>query len=507
MAKRIQYSNIDQTIQSKSNTLDEFLDDYITGYISDTIAQGSFSTITLENLTKYLASPDKYYKEISNIIKYEYISNGDIYQLHTLLTSLPTLNYKLISYDNSKKGHEKNQAQCYSILSKARYKQLTRELISQLCAEGTVVCMWLGDKKNTFLYIFNNLQYVFPAYRRNGDWICMVDMGWFDEIEENERRIIFETLSPYVTESDYKKYQLNKTEYQYKELPQERTCALRVNTMSRNQRLGLPMGTQSLFDLLHKQTLKNLEKSISEKIINNIAVLTVGNKEKPNEQIPKKLRQTIGSRVMKILQQSVKQQAIGLVTLPEYASLEWSKIDGLDALDNKKFESINSDISTDLGISPALTNGTGGNGSTAKYNMETLYRRVGVILEEMDLVFNKLLALSLGKVSENFMFEFEKEVPLTKKEQLEALTKLQACGYSTKYITDMLSGVDFNSYVAQSLYEIETLELRDKITPPQTSSTLSSKDTGDDKSGAPIVEDPDSEETIKSQDTDKRIKN
>lgn len=239
MAKRIERSNLNQILQSKSNTLDEYLDDYITGYISDTIAQGSFSTITLENLTKYLASPDRYYKEISNIIKYEYISNGDIYQLHTLMTSLPSLNYKLSSYDNSKRGYEKNQTQCYNVLSKVRYKQLTRELISQLCAEGTVVCMWLGDKKNIFLYIFNNLQYIFPAYRKNGDWVCQIDMGWFDNMEDSEKNIIFDTLSPYVTRSDYDKYQLDKNKYQYKELPQERTCALRVNTMSRNQRLGL----------------------------------------------------------------------------------------------------------------------------------------------------------------------------------------------------------------------------------------------------------------------------
>ena len=360
--------------------------------------------------------------------------------------------------------------------------------------------MWLGDKKNPYLYIFNNLKYVFPAYRRGGDWICQVDMSWFKEMKEFERLQIFETLSPHVTETDYNKYLSDSTQFRYKELPQELTCALRINVMGRNQRLGLPMGTQALFDLLHKQTLKNLEKSISEKIINNIAVLTVGNKEKPNEQIPKKLRQTIGSRVMKILQQSVTQQSIGLVTLPEYASLEWSKIDGLDALDAKKFTSINSDISSDTGISPALTNGSGGNGSTAKYNLETLYKRIGVILDELDLVFNKFLAINLGKAAENYQFEFEKEQPLTRKEQLDILQKLHSEGFSLKAVVDMIPSIEYKAYIDQSLYEQES-GMYEIIKPPQTSSTISKTDDGDGTK--PVNEDPDSPDTIASQDLDK----
>lgn len=499
MAVRFKQSAI-QNVSStsyKDNSLDDYVQDYVEGWISENIGSGAFKEVTNEDIKKYLANPNTYYNEIANLIKYQQIANGNMYQLHTILTGLPSLNYKLNCFDVDKATKDKDLNTLNKGLSKIRYKKLAREVMSQSHSDGTTVSIWLGNKENMYLHVFSNLSYIFPAFRRKGEWVCYVDMEWLSNMEESERIYIYEELSPYITEADYNNYLRDESTYKYKELPTDRTHVSRFNTMSRNQRLGIPTGTQLLNDINHKETLKALEKSISDKIINTIPVLTIGDDNTPNEKIPKKLRRAIGDSVVKVLRNSFTNGKIGMITLPEYSKIEWKKADGLDALDDKKYTSINSDISTDMGISTALTNGTG-NGSTAKYNLDCIYRRIGVYLEEIDGLFQKYCNLMLGASAKNYLFELEKETPLTKKEQLDALTKLHTEGFSVKSVVDMIPSIDYKSYIDQSINEHKS-GMYDIITPPKTSSTLSASDV---ESGAPKNEDPDSEETIIAQDKD-----
>ena len=87
--------------------------------------------------------------------------------------------------------------------------------------------------------------------------------------------------------------------------------------------------------------------------------------------------------------------------------------------------------------------------------------------------------------------------PLSNKETLDAITKLGAMGYSMKAIADMIPNTSYTELITDSLYEIETLKLREKIVPPQTSSTLSKEDSS--KGGHPVNENPDNPNTIASQ--------
>lgn len=506
MAIRIGNSSIKpqiSTFDTKSlNTLEDYVQDFTEGYIMESMNTGEFTTITQKTLEEWLSSPDTYYKEISNLMTYMYITDGSIYQLYTLIQVLPSLNYKVKVFDTTVNGYEKNLAMCNKILSKVKYKPLTRDLLSQECVNGWVVCMWLGNKKQPYLYIFDNQDYVFPAFRRNGEWVCKVDMKWFEGMKDEERELMYETFSGVISESDYNKYLSNKEEFQYVELPQDKTTALRINTLFRNQRIGLPMGTQYLFDHLHKQTLKNLEKSISMKIIKNIAVLTIGDEENPYNKIGKPMKKKIVSSVKNALQKSVVAGAVPVAILPEFSKLEWSKLDGDKFLEKEKFESINLDINNDLGISPALTSGSGANFATATLNLDILYKRIGVMLEGIEDVFNKLFKLVLNKsVADNFMFEYEKEKPLSRSEVLDVLMKLQSQGFSVQSVVDMLPDVSFDPYLNASLYEQEVLKIYEKIKPPLTSYTA----TADDNSGNEEMDisDVTSEETISSKTNDK----
>lgn len=494
-------TNVQNTkpLQYMDNSYEDYTSDFTMGWLSESNGSGAFATISDNDIDKWLSNPNSYFTEIINLMKYLAISDSNIYQLYQILTSLPTLNYKVHTMNVDKKTKDKDINLINNALVKVRYKQLSRELLMQGNVEGTVVAMWLGGKSNPYLHIFSNIRYVFPAFRRHGEWVCVCDMSWFDNMQEAERTYIFEELSPYVTQNDYDNYKKNQDEFQYKELDSKRTCVIRFNTMSRNQRLGLPSGTQVIKDIQHKQVLKQLDESISANVIDKIPVLQIGSNEKPNETIPKKVRRNIGSSVFKVLQGSKNDGKLGLITIPEYCNLTFleSDTDEMDGLDEAKYQTVNNDISSGLGISSALLSGSG-NGSVVKYNLETLYRKIASQLDELDIVFQKFLNLVLGTNANNYVFEFEKDTPLSNKEKLDVLTKLHAEGFSVKAIIDMVSGIDFESYVKQSMIEQES-NMYDIIKPPLTSYTATSSDLTDDTGGREKIEEPDNEETIRTQ--------
>lgn len=454
-------------------------------FIEGGVTQSSeFTTsYTDTEIREMLANPEDNLKEISDLLYYNYISGGVIYQLYTVYKSLPSLNYKIGAFDNSTKKYELSISEVNKMLHKVRYKEVTRDIIGQSALDGGVVCMWCGAKSNLFLYVFDSLEYVFPKYRLNGEWVCVVDLELLKNMPDEERLNLFANLSPYVTESMFNQYESDSSnvEKRYIVLPQERTVYIRNGDyLRRNQRVGIPLGTQALLDINHKQQLKNLEKSISNRAIKNIAVLQVGSDKEGKSylDIGSKARRQIVSGVGRALKQNATTEAtqVPLATIPEFCKLEFNKTDGMEALGSDKYASIEEDLLSDTGISASLTNGTGSNNAGATINLNYLYKRIGVILEQIDSLFDKMIKLILGKKeAENLYFEFEKNRPMSIEKEVELLYQLEAQGYSVKAIIDRISDINFDDYIEQSLYELQDLKLREEIIPPLSSYTMSDK--------------------------------
>ena len=472
---------ITQDLAKQFANYSDVTSDFIEGGITQS---NEFTTsYTDSEIQEMLANPEDKLKEISNLLYYNYISGGVIYQLYTVYKSLPTLNYKIGAFDNSTKKYEESISEVNKTLHKVRYKEVTRDIIGQSALDGGVVCMWCGAKKNLFLYVFDSLEYVFPKYRLNGEWVCVVDLELLQSMPEEERLNLFANLSPYVTESMYKQFESDSSnaEKRYIILPQDRTVYIRNGDyLRRNQRVGIPLGTQALLDINHKQQLKNLEKSIANRAIKNIAVLQIGSDKEGKSylDIGTRARRQIVSGVGKALKQNASTVAtqVPVATIPEFCKLEFNKTDGMEALGSDKYSSIEGDLLSDTGISASITSGTGSNNAGATINIEFLYKRIGVILEQIDLLFDKMIKLILGKKeAENLFFEFDKSQPLPMDKEIEILYKLEAQGYSVKALIDRVSGINFDDYIEQSLYEMKDLKLREEIIPPLSSYTMSDK--------------------------------
>jgi hypothetical protein len=248
--------------------------------------------------------------------------------------------------------------------------------------------------------------------------------------------------------------------------------------------------------------LKDVERSIANKIINAVAVLTVGvnGDEKydslTNLKLPKAIKQKVHSGVKTALEKNNK-SGVTVVTIPDFAKLEFPdvKTDGL----GNNFDSINSDIQSAYGLSGSILNGSGGNFATTKINLDTLYKRIGVMLEDIEQEpYQKLFNLILpSNQSDNYYMTYDKETPLTLKEKVDILSKMNDKGWSTKHVIDNVAGVSWESYLEQTLYETDELKLQEKIKPYQSSFTLNGNEAG-----RPNSDNSNNDNTAKSKTSD-----
>lgn len=468
------------------------------GFIAQIFNDGIIKTVDLKDVKDWLSNPEEYQKELERLATYYYISNSSVFQLYDLAEVLPTLNYK-ITAEEMDKSYKDNKILIKKLMKKVKHKQLSRDLITQTIATGTLCGIWVGKKTNPYFFVFNDLEYVFPAYIKNGEWVLWLDLSWFKTMSEAQREFMIESLSPYVTMSDYEKHVNEPNEIRFVDLPVERTACIKTHTLFRNQRLGLPWGTQSFFDNVHKEKLKDLEKSISNKVINSVAVLSIGNDEFTDSNLGAKKKKKVYRGVKSALQKN-NADGITVLGIPHWSSLEFPQVK-TDALDPKKFESINEDLNMASNGIMNIINGKS-NYSTGKLSLEVMYKKIAVLLEQIETqVYQKLINLSLKKRDEdNYSVTYDKEVPLTTKEQIAILEKLSVSfGFSLKALIDKIDGVDFEQYVEDSIYEQEVLKLQERIK-PYLSSFISTGDEGE--RGNPEVEEVDNPATEQTKTSD-----
>lgn len=490
---RVQINELTPADMEKA--LNEYMgnSDITDSFITQMFSDGITPTINAKDLKQWLSSPEEYQKELENLATYYYITNSSVFQLYDLAEVLPSLSYKIITEEKDN-NYETNKALIKKSLKKVKHKQLTRDLITQTIASGTLCGMWIGGKKNPYLFVFNDLNYVFPAYIKNGEWVLWLDLSWFDKMTEFQREFMLENLHPHVTESDYQAYKKSPQDVRYMDLPLEYTVCIKTHTLYRNQRFGLPWGTQSFFDNIHKEKLKDLEKSISNKVINSVAVLKIGNEYYKDTDIPAGKKSKVYRGVRTALQKN-NADGVTVIGIPDWTNLDFPTIK-TDGLDPKKFESINDDLNTSTNGVMNIINGKS-NYSTGKLSMEIMYKKVAVLLEQIEeQVYQKLINILFRKKDkDNYSIEYDKQMPLSAKEQLAALEKLNASfGFSLKAVIDRIDGVEFEQYVADSLYEQEELKLSERIKPYASSYTS----TGDNQGGAPVVDEinnPSTEQT------------
>ena len=194
--------------------------------------------------------------------------------------------------------------------------------------------------------------------------VGVFDLEYIDTLKEEQKEVLFNTLNPLITKKIYEKWKncsdsKKKKELQLVVLPPEKSLVARIKVLGRNQRLGLPSGTSAIVDLQHKQKMKELERAIADKIIRALAIVKMRGKDDNGNEVKSLTRKKVFREVKNVLEKSNNSKTgITVVGLPDFATFEYPEVKGGDdLLDPKKYDSINNDITTSIGISPVLLNG------------------------------------------------------------------------------------------------------------------------------------------------------
>lgn len=453
-------------------------------FSTDRYSGGVLKDVDEKDLQKWMANPDRYNGELQKYAFYQYITEGDIFSLFDLVRVLPNLNYNINTLTPSKTNIARLQT-CRKYLTEINHKELTRDITSQLVSTGTVVGLWVGKensktKECPYCLLFDDLEYFFPGRRVRGKWTVWCDLSYFST-SSDYRMEVLDNLAPYITIEDYNNFLEKGEEFRYVEFPIERSVCIRTHTIRRNQRFGIPWNTQAIYDIKHKQKLRNLEKVASNKVMNAVAVLTMGLKDSEEatwKKLGKKLTKSTFDAVKKGLSENKEGEA-SVVGLPEWGKLEYPDTNVNEVLDPAKITSVNDDISNDIGVARGLTTGKDTTYAVAKLDLDIIFNKIGEILENIEYeVYNKFLKIILPTtIASNFVFEYEKTYPLNATEKMATLQYLATSGYSIKPLVELM-GLDFQEFIDQSLYEIKELKLRDEIVPPLTSNTMTGQDAG-----------------------------
>jgi hypothetical protein len=479
---------------------DEFAEGFTQCFMSKMFNDGIIQDISNEDLVNYLSNHDNYIDTLEKMANYLYITDGNVFQLFDLTKVLPSLNYRIECY-SSYDDTSDDIALLKKTLRNVKHKQLTRDIIQQEVATGTVVGIWLNEKNKPYLYLFDDLELAYPAYRLNGEWQVVIDMSVLSSYTEAVRQRLFQNLQPYLTQQIYNKYQ-QYGEGELLKLPIERTICLRTHTLKRSQPYGVNWSTPGLYAITHKKKLRDLEKAVANKIITSVAVLTIGTSEQSGLKMKKSVKKNIFNGVKKALE-ATNTKGVPVISLPEVAKLEFPELKYYDALNPEKFQSSDKDITSAFGVSQALLNGTESNYASAKLNLDIIYKKIAVLLEDIEIeVYQKLFDLILSDDKRgNYGLIYQKNAPITTKEKIDYLIQLHNTqGFSLKAVIDLIGDIDFDEYVEQSIYEQEFLKLPEKIKPYANAYTLPG-DTGSEQ-GAPENTNDDNENTVKSKTSD-----
>lgn len=470
-----------EELEKQYNSYDQVVDSFVDGFILELTQQ--IKTIDMTTLQRWFSNPDDYMKEINDLLTYYYIIDGNISQLYDLIFSLPELNYKIKTY-NRTSSYEKDIASIKIALERTvKHKTLTRELLVQLANNGSVLGTWLGNKKEPYFNVFDDLDYIYPYGNYKGKMVGVFDLSYIDTLTNEQKTALYNNLKPLVTENVYKKWKnesdINKKkELQLVVLPPDSSLVARTRVLSHNQRLGLPWGTQAIFDLQHKQKMKDLERSMADKIIRAIAVVKMRDKDDNENKVKETVQKKVFDKIKKAMETNKNgKNGLTCIAMPSFADLSYPEFKGADdILDPKKYDSVNDDITTGTSVSSTLSNGKGSNYASANLNLDMLYQKIGAMLEQIEEIYNQLIVIVLGKnKGSNYYFEYSKQKPLTKKEKIDNLKSLVDKGYALRPLIEEM-GYDFESYIDESIYEIEKLKLRDKIVPPLSTYTATSSD-------------------------------
>lgn len=375
-----------------------------------------------EDLQRYLQNPYGHLKQIRNASKYLINKHGILKDVVRMIKTLPTLKYSLNWSVQDNKEIEEYEGVANQFLEDIEVVKFIRDGLYETAVEGTVVPCLRAKKYVQFL----ELDDLKIDKMRNGKWIVEFDLATLDNIRDTQEKIDkINSLPDEVTLEKYNKYKNTKDDKdRYIEL---KNCEVVALDNLRGTPYGLPYTIGAWSAILQKELIDDVEKSVSERLLTQILILTAGHYDKEGKHpVDKELITLYFNEVASLLNQkdnarstnrAGKVNGSGLVAFPNFFKLEALDLDAT-MFPKELYNKITDDILMNLGVSRALVFGEGGNYSSAQVNSEKIFSHVFALVEEFERVVNNFLKTVLPK-GVTCRIKFDKSTVLDKQTEIK----------------------------------------------------------------------------------------
>lgn len=489
----IELSEIEKMIEIAASSSD---------YFTQNGSSANLKDITLNDLYTYLRNPYANIEQIRNISKYMTNKHGVLREVLRAFRSYPTLDHMLSWSDYSDEVKiKKYEKKVNDFIKNVNIKQVARDGLYEVAQLGTVV---LCNRNNKYIQ-FLDLDEVRINKQKSGKWIVEFDLKTVDNFSNNVKEKV-EFIKSLPTEITLKKYNLFKSkgeDYRYIEL---NNCRVVGIDTYRNYPYGLPYTIGAWNSILQKEMVDKVERSVASNMLKQIVMLKAGYIDKNNDKlVPKEVINAYFSNISKVLTgnspknrgntQNNDDSGVGLISLLQGLSLETLDIN-TDTFKKEMYDKVNADVFMNLGISEAyLYGGSKGSYSSSQLNSTKFGKTVNETLDKFEDVINEFINDMLPN-DLSCTFKFLKE---DKKEAIEQQRELYMQTGGSKWWLESVTGMPYQEVLNQIEYERNILKVDDILNVPENAYTQSGKSNNNDKGGAPSLDNPTNDNTVKSR--------
>lgn len=379
-----------------------------------------------------------------------------------------------------------------------KIKKLARDTIFTVVQEGT--CVWY-NRGNKYIQFLDSDQYEIQ-YMVNGKWQVLYNLQYLDQFKTGSGLEEQISAAPdEVTLAAYNAYKKDSSK-QYIPLDINKTQVFKFRG-ARNEPYSFPYCIPALSSIIHRDLLEKTEKSLADRIINQIIIQKIGTMPsqdgKSQLPVPKDAVEQYHDNLKNLHQKRGRNSdditTTATLTVPSFVSIEELKIN-MNTFNKDVWERIDRDIYKKLGFSMSLNMG-GGNGQSfgsSTINVEKIFSIIFFLLEDIEEAINEYLESITGnnitaKIWLGRQTILDKDTAFKQAESLY----LKGKGSLKDWVES--SGRSFDHWLQQVIYENEVLKLDERLKVHQTSFTS----TGDDNQGGRPESKSGNENTDKSK--------
>ncbi len=469
-----------------------------------------FSNYNPETLKNLILDPMTNNKELRDISRLIYNSNGVVTKTIDYKVALPTLDSIICVTGKNKK---ENKKQIEKFLTKIRDKEFMRDCLFNDDVDGTI-----------FRYVeFSKNKKKFKKYMDEYEVTNITEINSFDEnlnvsvisLPIDYCKIIglkngspvgafnleyFDNFEGDTIENKLKKYPKQiRDAYNNKQrsnnwvvLDNDKTIIHKVRC-SKSEPWGRPSALAAIIDVLYSDYYTDTKRNLLDELNNQFIYQTFPEgKEKGTSSLTKQQQEDQHNAVKSAILNKNNRGGKSFASVAAGTKLDSMKTDTSLFKDDVE-QNLNNDISTDMGMGIGLLDGRSGTYSSQQINLELIFAEIYRWIEEISYELNKVINANVINSNEMAEIYYLPCSRINRDKVISNAKDLYMAGSGSKSYWIASMGIKPSAYLTLMDMEVEE-KWDEKYLPHLTSYTASDK--AGNLGGRPIEENPTNDNTI-----------